>query len=131
MDAMYPRVLGETGAVGVVAFFILIGALFRMGLVAYRQARDPFAQGLAMGFLLGFAGLLVHSIGANSFIIVRIMEPFWLVAALVARGLTISQSAQPAGEAAQPDLANGTRNGIRTVVPAPRGCSTHRYTRAK
>jgi len=131
MDAMYPRIMSETGTVGLVAFLILIGSVFRMGLVGYRQAQNPFAQGLAMGFLLGFAGLLVHSIGANSFIIVRIMEPFWLVAALVARGLTISQSAQPAGEAAQPDLANGTRNGIRTVVPAPRGCSTHRYTRAK
>lgn len=131
MDAMYPRVLTETGTVGLLAFFILIGAVFRMGLSAYRQAKDPFPRGVAMGFLLGFVGLLVHAVGANSFIIVRIMEPFWLVAALVARGLTISQAAQPAGGAAQPDLANGMRNGIRTTVPASRGYRTHRYTRAK
>ena len=131
MDAMYPRVLTETGTVGFVAFFILVGAVFRMGWSAYRQAQDPFQQGVAMGFLLGFMGLLVHAVGANSFIIVRIMEPFWLVAALVARGLTISQAAQPAGEAAQPDLANGMRNGIRTPVPALRGYDTPRHTRAK
>lgn len=35
------------------------------------------------GFLAGFIGLLVHSIGANTFIIVRIMEPFWFVLGMV------------------------------------------------
>jgi hypothetical protein len=28
-------------------------------------------------------GLLVHGIGANTFIIVRIMEPFWFLAGIV------------------------------------------------
>jgi hypothetical protein len=28
-------------------------------------------------------GLLVHSVGANTFIIVRIMEPFWFLTALI------------------------------------------------
>jgi len=42
-------------------------------------------KGLAMGFLAGFIGLLVHAVGANTFIIVRIMEPFWFVLGMVAR----------------------------------------------
>lgn len=101
MDAMYPRVLTEMGTVGIVAFFILMGALFRMGLSAHRQVQDPFARGVAMGFLLGLTGLIVHAIGANSFIIVRIMEPFWLVAALVMRSLIFSRAEQPAPAASQ------------------------------
>jgi hypothetical protein len=36
-----------------------------------------------MGYLAGFIGLLYHGIGANTFIIVRIMEPFWFVTAMV------------------------------------------------
>jgi len=40
-------------------------------------------RGLALGFLAGFIGLLVHSFGAATFIIVRIMEPFWFLAAIV------------------------------------------------
>jgi len=98
MDTMYPRVLTETGTLGLVAFFILMGAVFRVGWSAYQQARDPFQKGLAMGFLLGFMGVLVHAIGANSFLIVRIMEPFWLVVAVVAKLAVITQVApQPAG----------------------------------
>jgi len=33
--------------------------------------------------LAGFIGLLVHAIGANTFIIVRIMEPFWFALGMV------------------------------------------------
>src|SRR2546426_10270411 len=92
MDAMYPRVLTETGLLGAVAFIVLIGSLFRMGLASYRRATDQFSRGIALGLLLGLAALLVHAVGSNSFIIVRIMEPFWLFAALVVRSLLIVQT---------------------------------------
>ena len=92
MDAMYPRVLTETGLLGLVAFLVLIGSLVHMGVASYRHATDPFSRGVALGFLLGLAGLLVHAIGSNAFLIVRIMEPFWLFAALVVRNLLMVQT---------------------------------------
>ena len=92
MDAMYPRVLTETGLLGLVAFFVLIGSLFRMGIASYRHATDPFSRGVALGFLLGLGSLLAHAVGSNAFLIVRIMEPFWLFAALVVRSLLITQA---------------------------------------
>jgi len=94
MDAMYPRILTETGLLGLVAFFVLIGSIFRMGIASYRHATDQFSRGLALGFLLGLASLLAHAVGSNVFVIVRIMEPFWLFAALVVRGLLIVQTSQ-------------------------------------
>jgi energy-converting hydrogenase Eha subunit B len=36
-----------------------------------------------VGLIAGLVGLLVHAIGANTFIIVRIMEPFWFVVGIV------------------------------------------------
>jgi len=100
MDAMYPRILTETGLIGLVAFFVLLWSIFRVGMRAYRQATDQFSRGVALGFLLGFAGLLVHAVGSNAFLIVRIMEPFWLFAALVVRGL-LMETRQPLATAQQ------------------------------
>ncbi len=104
LDAWYPRVLTETGLLGLVAFFVLIGSIFRMGITSYRRATDQFARGVALGFLLGLTGLMVHAVGSNTFLIVRIMEPFWLFAALVVR-LLLMESTQPL-ETAQQVLSN-------------------------
>src|SRR3989441_11293612 len=68
LDAMYPRVLAETGLLGLVAFIVLIGSLFRMSITSYRLAADQFLRGIALGFLLGFFGLLVHALWSNTFL---------------------------------------------------------------
>ncbi len=83
VDAQYPRVLVETGLLGLFFFVLLLGAIYRNALKAYQTTADPFFKGLIMGFLGGVVGLLFHAISANTFIIVRIMEPFWFLTAMV------------------------------------------------
>ncbi|MGH9462876.1 MAG: O-antigen ligase family protein [Vicinamibacteria bacterium] len=83
MDAQYVRVLTETGLLGFAAFVWLAISIWRMARHRLHHAKDRFASALSLGYLAGFSALLVHGIGANTFIIVRIMEPFWLVTALV------------------------------------------------
>ena len=61
----------------------LMATIFREAWRVQRAAKDPVHRGLAIGFIAGFIGLLFHAIGANTFIIVRIMEPFWFVTAMV------------------------------------------------
>ena len=49
-----------------------------------RTLNTPYFKGLNIGFLAGYIGLLVHALGANTFIIVRIMEPFWFFVGIMA-----------------------------------------------
>ncbi len=84
IDAQFPRVLVETGMLGFAAFCYLLYAIFRLSLQNLQVLTLPFHQGVIIGFLAGYIGLLFHAIGANTFIIVRIMEPFWLLAGIVA-----------------------------------------------
>jgi O-antigen ligase len=83
MDAQYPRILVETGIVGMIAFAWLIYTLFQVGLNAWREQQDDLLRGLSVGLIAGLVGLLIHAIGANTFIIVRIMEPFWFLTGIV------------------------------------------------
>ncbi len=84
VDAQYFRTLIETGLFGLLALLFLFLRIFQLGLNRFRYfVKDDFYRGLSVGFLGGFICLLVHAIGSNTFIIVRIMQPFWLVAGLV------------------------------------------------
>lgn len=83
VDAQFPRVLAETGIVGLLVFISLLVSIFKMAVANYRQVTTPFAKGICMGYIAGFIGLIFHALGANTFIIVRVMEPFWFFTGIV------------------------------------------------
>jgi len=83
-DAQYPRVLIETGILGLLAFFYLLYSIFRLAIDHLKALKTPYFKGLTIGFIAGFTGLLFHAVGANTFIIVRIMEPFWFFVGIIA-----------------------------------------------
>jgi len=83
MDAQFVRVLVETGLVGLAAFLWLMWRLLRVAWTTHQRLRGTRFESLALGYLAGLVSLLVHAIGANTFIIVRIMEPFWFFAGIV------------------------------------------------
>ncbi len=84
IDSQLPRILIETGIVGLIAFLYLLYSIFRLAINRMKEVKSPYFKGLAIGFLAGLVGLLFHSLGANTFIIVRIMEPFWFFAGIIA-----------------------------------------------
>lgn len=93
-DAQYVKILGETGLAGLIAFGVIVYRLWRCARESFLSQTDPVAKGLAHGFLLGLVAMLAHGIGANTFIIIRIMEPFWLCAGLVTLLPTLSAQAE-------------------------------------
>jgi O-antigen ligase len=113
VDAQVPRVLTETGLLGLAAFLCLLAAVFKLAWSRFREAQDPYQRGLVMGFLAGFVGLIVHSVGVNTFIIVRIMEPFWFFVGVIA----VLPSLQPESRSAAPSPVRPDR---RAAFAAPR-----------
>jgi len=84
LDSQYPRVLIETGIIGLITFLYLLYAILKLAIDHMKRLTNPYFKGLSIGFLAGFMGLLFHALGANTFIIVRIMEPFWFFAGIIA-----------------------------------------------
>jgi len=83
IDGQYIVTLVETGVIGLLAFLWLLWSIYKHSLKIHREMHDELYKGLALGFFAGFIGLLIHSLTANTFIIIRIMEPFWFILALV------------------------------------------------
>ncbi len=83
LDAQYIRVLIETGLVGLAAFLYLLYSILNITYKIYKNAQIPFFKAFAMGFFVATLAMMTHGLGANTFIIIRIMEPFYLVCGLV------------------------------------------------
>jgi len=84
VDNQYSRLLIESGILGAGAFIFMIFVLFKnCFLMLKRFTDDEFVVGMVSGFTAGLVGLLVHSLGAATFIVIRIMEPFWFLTAIV------------------------------------------------
>ncbi len=86
IDGQFFSTLEEVGFLGLLVFIWILVRLFNAARLSFHyllKARDNFGMGLSVGFIAGFVGLLFHSISTNTFIIIRIMEPFWFMAAIV------------------------------------------------
>jgi len=118
MDAMYPKLLADVGLLGFVTFCLLMWGIYQLARSSLGESSDPYFRGIALGFLLGFIGMLVHAIGANTFIIVRIMEPFWLYAALIVK-ISFLQKEPPAGHIKLGAAAPGTAFSLSRDLARP------------
>jgi len=82
-DAQLPLVIAETGVIGTIFWLWMIIVCFKVPWRLYRASADPFVRSLSLGYIIGLIGLLWQSTGVNTFIIVRIMEPFWFLTAII------------------------------------------------
>jgi O-antigen ligase len=121
MDAQFIRVLVETGLVGLAAFLYLVWRLLRVAWDVHRQLAGSRFEGLSLGFLAGLAGIITHSLGANTFIIVRIMEPFWFFAGIVAMLPSLQAGNAPAAGSERPAALGQPRPGGQEGMRADEG----------
>jgi len=83
MDAQFVRVLVETGLVGLGAFLWLLWRVVGVAWDVHRRVSGTRLEGLTLGYLAGLVAMIAHGICANTFIIVRIMEPFWFMTGII------------------------------------------------
>lgn len=82
-DNQYSLLLGESGIVGFILFFWMIYSVINMSLYVYKKSDNLYDRSLALGVFCSVFAFLIQGFGVNTFIIVRIMEPFWFCVALV------------------------------------------------
>jgi hypothetical protein len=83
VDTQIPLIIGETGILGFTIFLWLVFSVFKNSIYTFKTAQDPLLKSISLCVISSLVGLLFHSVGANTFIIIRIMEPFWFLTGLV------------------------------------------------
>lgn len=95
-DTQYALVLGELGLAGAVVFVWMLFRLFYTAQNVLPSCKSAATRSLAIGFMVSLVALLFQAVGVNTFIIVRIMEPFWFIAALLGVLYLKAGTGQPA-----------------------------------
>ena len=82
---MYVHMATEIGLLGVVSFFILIFALFKNSMAAYKKAKEEYQKVCLLGLLGAMVAFLVHGILESSLYTSQGAILFWILL-----GLTVS-----------------------------------------
>jgi len=115
LDAQYLKTMVETGILGITALGFLLYAILRETRKVYKSTEDKFYKGVSMGVFAGIIAMMTHALGANTFIIVRIMEPFWFLMAIVVS----IPSIQEAEKLQKGEMETTKKNGKPTFTPSP------------
>lgn len=80
-ESQYILILAETGIVGFLAFFFLGVSLVRQLFSFISRALDKEEQGIALGWLIGFIGFLIHNASCVTWTVSKAAIPFWFLTA--------------------------------------------------
>lgn len=82
-DNNYLRILGETGIVGFVSYFVLVGYICWIAIKLFLSKAETYEKTLAVSFIAGTLGLLVNAITIDVFASSKVAFTFWALAGLM------------------------------------------------
>lgn len=77
----YLRLLAEHGIIGFIIFFLLLTTLVKE--TAVNLNLNAKFRPVALGYLGSIVGILLASVAADKFLVVRLATPFWLIGGLL------------------------------------------------
>jgi O-antigen ligase len=83
VDGLYFKILIDTGMLGFSALMFLFFKIFQQTRATAKYLTHSYLKGISLGALASVCALYAHALSSNTFIIVRIMEPFWFIMAIV------------------------------------------------
>lgn len=83
IDSTYVKKFVESGLLGLVAFIMILVRVLREGLELVKVTKDQIFRAFGIGYLGGFSGMIIHSIGVSSFSTIRTAEPFWVFSGIL------------------------------------------------
>lgn len=90
-DNNFLRILGETGFLGFVSFFAIIGIASFYALKAFRYSDDTLLQAVAAGYLGASIGLLINAVYIDVYAASKVASVYWAVTGLLIGFYLISQ----------------------------------------
>jgi hypothetical protein len=104
-----------------VAFLWLLWRIAGVAWDVHRRAAGTRLEGLTLGYMAGLVAMITHGIGANTFIIVRIMEPFWFMTAIITLLPSLIGSEATQQAPIQSDRASDMTMGSQRRSSSPNG----------
>ncbi|MFQ3579535.1 MAG: O-antigen ligase family protein, partial [Bacteroidales bacterium] len=83
VDTQIPLIIGEVGLIGLSVFFWILFTIYKESFLIFKTVNDKIYKALSLFLITTLTALLVQSVAANTFIIIRIMEPFWFLCGMV------------------------------------------------
>ncbi|OGS23966.1 MAG: hypothetical protein A2297_01135 [Elusimicrobia bacterium RIFOXYB2_FULL_48_7] len=83
VDTQYPLTIGELGLIGFGIFIWLLVSVLINAVRIYNSINHWLARGLSLGLVAATLALMTQAVAVNTFITIRIAEPFWMLVGLV------------------------------------------------
>lgn len=100
-DSMYAhnnflQIAGETGLLGLIAFFWVLIAIFKAAIFCYRRAKDEFLRVASLSIVCSLAAFLINGLTETSLYYKRVSVIFWFIVglALALRGIISADRAR-------------------------------------
>lgn len=93
-DNNFLRTLGETGLLGFITFYAIVGVALWYTYFAYRS-QDPLLKTLAIGFFAATMGLLVNAIYIDVFASSKVAFTYWTLTGILAAYVILDRGEKP------------------------------------